>query len=564
MLQRLTIRNFALISATEIDLSEGMNVVTGETGAGKSMIVDALMLVLGFRADSSMIRIGESKCVIEAHFSGIDLTESLDQELIENFELNSYPLILRREIISTGKSRAFINDIPAGLQALKTIGSCLVDLHGQHAEQQLFDPSGQALFLDRFAGCETLVQEFGKLRNRFLKVSSAIADTEEKIASSARTLEFNKFQLNEILSANPDPKEEERIENELKLLEHGAMASSILEQQVFGLSESEQSVDAKLRSLMKELGKISNLDSEIELEKQKLGEALQIVEDATVTFSRILERLEFNPEKLELLRERQDTYSKLKHKFSCRTAAELLEVANKLEIEVNASDSLSADLELLKEEFEKIRLTLFETGKKIEQIRQEHIPAFEQLAIALLKETGMSNAVLKISLEREETDKSSSDSIDKIKLFHNGINRISFLFSANTGVPAAPLSQIASGGEISRVMLVIKSLLAGKAGTPTLVFDEIDTGISGITALKVGKMMEKLAENYQVIAITHLPQIASRGKSHFEAEKYTQNDQTYSGLTQLNTDQRIHAIARMMSGDPPTEAALESARQLMM
>lgn len=563
MLKKLYVQNFALIEQLTLEPGPGMNVLTGETGAGKSILVGALGLVMGRRADVSVMFNAEQKCVVEAAFQPINPAPT--KRLFDKHELDwETEIIIRREISKSGKSRAFINDTPVTLPVLKEISSGLIELHGQHEGQLLMDSAAQLRILDQFAGLQKETESFSELLNAARKLDAEIRKLEKQEKEGAQQLDYLSFQAKELQEAEISVQEENEIERDFKVLQNAEEIGETITRNVFLLSEAEPSVAEQLGAALRELEKSAALMPEIKTEADKINEAVVLLNDATLGLQQLLEDVEHDPRKLEYLNERLNTYNKLKVKFNVKTAEELLALQHDFETQIAAFDSIEETIRDKKRELETVLADLGEAGLEIEAARKEAAANLESQVTALLKEVGLTKASFRIDLNRLHDSKGLLELDGKrVQPSASGVNYAEFMIQTNVGAPWSPLAQTASGGEISRVMLAIKSALAERMQLSALVFDEIDTGVSGEVAMKVGRVMERLAEKHQVITITHLPQIASRGQSHFYIYKEVRDERTTSHVKPLSEQERVDEIAKIMSGENPTEHALQSAKELL-
>lgn len=563
MLQRLYIQNFALIDRMEIAFSNGINILTGETGAGKSILIGAMGLILGRRADSSVL-ISDEKCVIEAEFQLPDVSQFLALVTEEDLDLEGNHLILRREITKSGKSRAFVNDSPVNLQTLKAITEPLIDIHGQYDNQYLMNEGIQLDILDQYAGIRSLVVDFGQQWQRWKSIQTEIHNLVAQESEAKRQTDYYLFQVKELQEARLNVEEEKQIEEELKLLENAGLIGETLSKAIELMDESEDSVSYRLSFILKSLEKINHLSPQLSDESNKISEALTLLHDASLELQSIRENLEADPRRLEFLHERMNVINNLKLKYSVKSVAELIRIQEDFEAKINLYASINDMIEDLERQAQVIAQTLMEKGLEIEKHRTEATQTLAEKVNLVLKEVGLAKTDFQIAINRL-TDEKGALRIDNqsIQPDMKGINSVRYMVRTNEGMPYGSLAQVASGGEISRVMLSLKSALAEQMQLSVLVFDEIDTGISGEVARKVGRVMEKLGEKHQILTITHLPQIASRGKHHYFIYKDTKDGRAVSQIRKLNAEERVLEIAKMLSGENPTTHALESARELI-
>lgn len=565
MLKSLYIKNYALFEECHIGFPSGLNILTGETGAGKSLLVGALGLIMGKRADSSAVFFPDTKCVVEAAFG--DFSRQLHKKLesYEDFDFEDGQLIIRREISPSGKSRAFINDTPASLQLVKEISNMLVDLHGQHENQSLLLPDQQMRVLDAFVGNQKLLTRFSKKLTGLKEIQAEIRQLAQKEKEARTQQDFLDFQLTELREANLQADEEEQLEQELNLLQNSEEIRDALAFACETLYNREElSVHQQLSEVVGQLEKFSNVGEEYKKQLEQLVESRELIKESAFALQNMLDAVDSDPARLAFIEERLAVYHNLKLKYKLRTGAELVAHYELLAEQSDEFASLEGRIaELRAQEVEKKQKVL-ELGLELEERREKGRKPLEKQINDLLAEVGFKEAQLMMQIERTYQDGGELELEGKgIRAASNGINKVTFLIRTNPGLPMGPLSQIASGGEISRVMLAIKSALADRLEFPVLIFDEIDTGISGEIANKVGRVMHKLAERFQIISITHLPQIASKGHDHFMILKDVQNGRTVSSVKKLGLDERIYQLARMISGDDPSESAIKNALEMI-
>lgn len=549
MLQKLTIRNYALIDSLDIEFDKGLNIITGETGAGKSIILGALSLLLGQRAESKYFFNQNKKCVIEGVFS---LADDHLKRLFEEQDLDfSKECMLRREISMDGKSRSFVNDTPATLSILKLIGEKLIAIHSQHATQEVNDSDFQLLIVDSLADHH---QKLASYRQGFkqLKLDQARLEKLISAADEARSKQdYEQFLFNELDQANLRETEQTELETELGKLSHAETIKRNLIHATDLLTENETSAVALLKEANIQLQNVEKFDPAVHSLSERLRSALIEIKDIAEETTVIEEKTVWNADRLEMINERLDLIYSLQQKHRVGTVAELQLLQQKLAD--NLSQLLSSD-----EEIEKLKLanqalteSLINQANVLSNNRKKAIKTAEAQITSTLKQLQMPNAAIVLS-QRTLTN-----------LTKDGIDEIALLFTANAGMPPAPVNKVASGGELSRLMLAIKGLLAKHTSLPTLIFDEIDTGISGETALKVGEVIAALGENMQILSITHLPQIAAKGNSHYFVYKHETESKTTTGIKKLSQEQRIITIAEMLSGKNPGTSALQNAKDLL-
>ena len=555
MLQQLTIQNYAIIDSIDIKFPVGMNVVTGETGAGKSIIMGALGLILGDRADSTALVNKEKKSIVE----GIFKTEN--KTTIKTFLKNNDPdnyrddadeeLVLRREIAVNGKSRAFINDTPVNLDQLRELSSLLVDLHQQFDALQLGENDFQREVIDALAGHNELINEYQHLYNQWRGLQNELDELKSQKLIFEKEADYNRFQYGELEEASFTENELEKIDTELKALNNAEEIKGALSKVYFELKESESPLVQQLKVLSNQLQAYSSFHSQLPELIQRLQSAQLELQDIAGDLDRIHDHISYSPEKIGLLNERLALGYKLLKKHGVKTTAELLDIqkqfAEKLQAVLNIDEIIHQKEKIIVETMHALSLH----AKIISDTRHKQVKPLEESVNKLLAQVGMPNAKIKVEIR------------DKTELNAFGKNSIEFLFDANRSKQFLPVRKVASGGELSRLMLCIKSLVAQKLDMPTLIFDEIDTGISGEAAKQVGIILKELSGNRQVICITHQPQIAGKADAHFFVYKDIVKDEVKTNIRLLNKDERITAIAKMLSGEKPTAAAMENAREIV-
>lgn len=564
MLKNLSIRNFALFDEVNLEINPGMLAFTGETGAGKSLLLGAIGLILGKRLDTAMIFDQKRKCIVEAVFENIPEKTMSRLKNREEFDIDDSRIMIRREADAKGRSRAFINDTPVNLAVLREVTGQLVDLHGQHENQQLMSESHQLRMLDEFAGTEISLHRYRELLDERNKLSTELETLEAKEKTARQQADYLAFQVEELSNAKLDPGSDDSIESELSLLENAETLTQLLGSSAQSLYESDSSIYSKLNSVITSLKGFADMDTGIKDSLERLQEAALAIREASGDMVHLADRIEAEPDRLRLLRERYDLINRLKIKFGTEDVRGLLELLYDFEEQYNSFESISDRIEAARKKLEEVDGKLIEVGLKIEQERKKEIPAMEKAVNSIFSEVGMEAARFQIRMERNAAEFGELEiEGQKIRLGRSGLNKVSYEVQTNPGTPVGPMSKIASGGEISRVMLAVKSAVAGKVSLPVLIFDEIDTGISGEVARKVGGVMNRLAKHYQILTITHLPQIAGQASAHFEVSKSSNEDETKSGIKELSGDERVNALAVMLSGDNPSESALENARELL-
>ncbi|RMD89178.1 MAG: DNA repair protein RecN [Calditrichaeota bacterium] len=563
MLECLTIRNYTLLVDVEIPLGPGLNILTGETGAGKSIIIDALGTILGERVDTTVIRDKSQKAVIEGKFIIKDNEPLKNYLKAQDIDYDDEILILRREILDQGRSRAFINDTPVPLSTLQDVGNLLVDLHGQHEHQSLFKTQKHLEFLDDFGHLD---QELNHVAQTF-KTLKQLRDQKHSLEEQAQTLkekrEFYEFQLNEIQKVNPVADEEEALLAEEKILKNSELLFRLTSEFYQILYESENSVHDQLSRVMDGLTELKTIDPRFENYVKDCQTTLVTVDEISKFLQSYNSNIEFNPERLEEIQGRLAQLSSLKKKYG-PTLAEVLKYRDKIKNELEAVENLDDQLLALEKEIAKVEEEFSQACANLSDKRKRVAAQLEELVPQVLSVLGMNGTRFKVEIKQEEDSKGLAFLNGKrYRASARGIDSVEFYISTNPGEPLKPLVKVASGGEISRIMLALKSIIAQGDNIPVLIFDEIDLGISGKIAQAVGKKLKDLAQYHQIICITHLPQIASMGNQHFLVEKYTSEGKTQTKIRKLDQEERTRAIAMLLAGEKISETHLQSARELL-
>jgi DNA repair protein RecN (Recombination protein N) len=557
MLLDLKIKNYALIEQLEMHPSQVLNIITGETGAGKSIMLGAIGLLLGNRADTKLLFNQNEKCVIEGVFdiSQYNLKEIFDVEDID-FDTQC---ILRREITPSGKSRAFVNDTPVTLDVIRKIGENLMDIHSQHDTLQLGDTSYQLNILDVYAGNTSLdiyagntsyLKIYNEAYRNYKKLESEYKKLEDQLAQSQKELDYHTFLLNELEEAKLVAQEQEALEEELKQLENAEDIKTKLTQAVQHLTESEFNITSALKDTAYLIGQLAQFSSKYEELRIRTESCMIELTDIAGELEDAERRTEADPQRATEVQERLDLIYTLQRKHQVQTNAELLVIQEELEQKVGSVLNLDNAISKTKKEMETAYQDVLQHAQKLSDRRKAAFEKFEQELHDLVAELGMPNA--RIVIQHKNAAPSAT-----------GIDEVSILFSANKGGTPQSLVKAASGGEFSRLMLSVKYMLADKTALPTIVFDEIDTGISGEVAVKVGRMMQQMAQKHQIIAISHLPQIAAQGNYHYFVYKEDREDRTISKIKKLDDTERVNEIAHMIAGANPSANAFESARELL-
>lgn len=550
MLQSLYIRNFLLIDELTISFEDGLSVITGETGAGKSIILGALSLVLGQRSDTKSLREVTEKCIIEAEF---DISDYHLASFFQMHELDydKQNCILRRELLPSGKTRGFINDTPVALSLLKEIGAYLIDVHSQHQNLLLSESRFQLGIVDAMAGNSDLLVAYKQTYANYQSLKEELALLEEKIEQASRDEDYIKFQFEQLKEANLKADEQTELESELETLSHAEEIKTTLykvHELLAGEGAGGLSLIYEARASMNDIDKYLPRGKEF---AERLQTAYLDLKDLTDETGRLVEDIAFNPSRLEWIQERLDQLYSLQQKHRVSTVEELLALIEEYEIKLSALESYDEELDALKERVSSTYDLLERQAEAISQKRQaitKRIVTYLDTKLALL---GMPHAHLEIAFTRlEHPGKDGRDDVE-------------FLFTANKNEALKPVSQVASGGEISRLMICLKAMVAGSTSLPSIIFDEIDTGVSGDIADKMGEVMTEMGSSMQVIAITHLPQIAAKGDAHWFVYKDDSSDRTYTRIRLLSEKERMNELARMLSGSELTEEALANAKVLL-
>jgi DNA repair protein RecN (Recombination protein N) len=549
MLQSLHIQNYAIISNLEIRFSNKLSIITGETGAGKSILMGALGLALGNRADLSQLGDREKKLIVEAVFS-VKTIESISQ-LLKGLEIDfEGEILLRREIGINGKSRSFVNDTPVSLGQLQEISSLLVDLHQQFDTLQLGNTDFQRKVLDAKAGCIDLMKEYSAIYQQYNAVSKKIDSIKNAITKATQEKEYKLFLLKELEELNWKDQEEKQLEEELNLLSHAEQIRTGLSKISYSLSEGENPILSNLKGMQSVLQSLSTFHQDLIPMSNRLGSAYVELKDLSGDLSFLLDKVVVDESRMDQISDRLSKSQRLVKKHGLFSADELVEIRKQLSADVSGFENIQEELVV----FEKERAVLFESATKIaleiHQKREKQIPILASETKELLFRIGMPNAILKVESK-------------EVALCSTGIDQISFLFDANKSGNFEPLQKVASGGELSRLMLVLKSLVANSLEMPTLIFDEIDSGISGEAARQVGILMGELASSHQVISITHQPQIAAKADHHLYVYKQEFKGVVNTDVKLLTKDESVLAIAKMLAGENPSDAALANAREMM-
>ncbi|MFP9113308.1 DNA repair protein RecN [Flavobacterium sp. RHBU_3] len=549
MLQTLQIKNFALIEHLHIDFSGSFSIITGETGAGKSILLGALGLVSGNRADLGSLKDKEQKCVVEAHFkiSGYNLRDFFEQNDLDYEDVT----IIRREILPSGKSRAFINDSPVNLAEVQELGNFLIDIHSQQQTRELSDEQYQMQILDAVAGNAALLEVYKKQLAVYKSAQSALKKLTEQKATINREQDYNTFLLNELEAAKLKAGEQAELESELEKLSNVEFIRENMAKAIAVATEEQVGAVQNLKEIRQALQKISGLSEEYAVYYDRVNSLIIELDDVSESLSQEYEGLVNDPEALEQVNQKLQLIYSLQKKHSVASVEELMAIQQELSEKVVFAEGLDEAIAEKEAEVQRTKTEADATAEALHEKRVAAVPVLVDKITEILVQLGMPNSRFKFEIGQGET------------YYANGKDSINLLFSANKGTDFGLLKKVASGGEMSRIMLAVKAVLATYSKLPTIIFDEIDTGVSGEIAIKMGDIMKGMSNDMQVFAITHLPQIAAKGTTHYKVFKKTQGDTTVSELKLLTGDERIREIAEMLSGKDVSESALTHARALL-
>ena len=550
MLKQLYIRNFTLIDELDIKLYPGFSVITGETGAGKSIILGAIGLLLGNRADSKAIKSGKERCVIEAHFdlSRYDMKGFFDDN---DIDFDAEDTIIRRELTCAGKSRAFINDTPVPLTKMRELGEQLVDIHSQHQNLLLQKEDFQLNVVDILAQDAEHIKAYQAVYQQYRSALSRLEQLKQELIKNRENEEFMRFQYKELDEAHLEPGELEQLEQESDILNHSEEIKSALYEADHSLSDDEGSILQLLRNASYTISNIREIYPEVAELSDRLDSSYIELKDIAQEISSSLDRIDFDPARLEQLNTRLDQLNTLLQKFHVETVEELIETRDLLAQQLEHIDNGNEDIEILQKEVDQKLIKAMSAAHSLSSLRKK---------VAKSIETEMKNRLVPLGIPNVRFEIEFAEK----PLCRDGADKVSFLFSANRSTPLQPISQVASGGEIARVMLSLKAMISGAVKLPTIIFDEIDTGVSGKIAEKMAEIMTEMGnQNRQVISITHLPQIAAMGSHHYKVMKEETQTGTISQMRELTSAQRVEEIAQMLSGSDISQAALANAKELI-
>lgn len=550
MLKQLYIKNFTLIDELNIQMHPGFSVITGETGAGKSIILGAIGLLLGNRADSKSIKAGRDRCVIEAHF---DLSKYDMQQFFTDNDIDEdlSDTIIRRELTAAGKSRAFINDTPVSLTKMRELGEQLVDIHSQHQNLLLQKEDFQLNVVDIIAQDEKQRKNYEAAYNQYKQANQKLNAQKAEIEKNRENEDFLRFQFKELDEAQLQNGEQEELEQEYEMLSHSEDIKTALYQADNHLSGDDGNIIERLKQTSEQLANIKDVYPEVTELLERIDSSYIELKDIAQEVNGLTDHVEFDPARLETINERLDKLNSLQQKFHVRDLGELIETYHQLKEQLSHIDHSDEDVEAMEQEVAQLLEKAQKQAKELTAIRTKAAKKVEEEMKQRLIPLGIPNVRFSISLTEKP-------------LSHDGGDKVSFLFSANKSTPLQPVTQVASGGEIARVMLSLKAMISGAVKLPTIIFDEIDTGVSGKIAEKMAQIMVEMGNHErQVLSITHLPQIAAMGSHHYKVSKEETDEGTISRMTELSQQERVQEIAQMLSGSDVSEAALANAKELL-
>lgn len=553
MLKKLDIRNFTLIDHLEMALYPGFSVITGETGAGKSIVIGAIGLLLGNRADAKQVKRGCDKCIIEATFDLSIYHSDVLKDFFEDNDLDYEPeeCLLRREVNANGKSRAFINDTPVTLALMRELGEQLIDVHSQHQNLLLSKEDFQLNVVDIIARDRQQLADYRAAFAEYRSAQRRLEELREQIATSRDNEDFLRFQQKELSEANLASGEQEQLEQEAELMSHAEDIKRALHEADYGLSGDDTGIVNLTRSIATQLRSVADVYPEAQELAERLESCFVELKDISQEIASKVDDVEYDPQRFNLITQRLDTIYTLQQKFHVQTVDELLDRLNGINAQLDNIDNSDEELQELERSVEKLHAVCVEKAGVLTDMRRKSATVVEQELSKLLVPLGIPKVRFKV-------DVSPAD------LSTNGADKVMFLFSANSSTDMQPVSQVASGGEIARVMLSLKAMISKAIGLPTIIFDEIDTGVSGRVAEQMAHIMRDMGKaNRQVLCITHLPQIAAAGSTHYKVAKQETEQGTVSTMTQLSGEQRITEIAQMLSGSDVSQAAVDNAKSLL-
>lgn len=554
MLKHLYISNFTLINELDMNFNPGFSVITGETGAGKSIIIGAVSMLLGNRADLKMIRNGKDKCIVEAVFSISDYDQDFINRFLTDNDLdnNGDECILRREININGKNRAFINDTPVILASLKELGEHLLDIHSQHQNLMLNKEDFQLNVIDVFAQNKKVLAEYQDLFKTYKSEASKLEEQQASISRIKENEDFLQFQNKELSEANLEEGEQESLEQQSELLTHAEEIKNTLYNADSLLSSDEHNIITQLRSISDSMNNIQNVYPDAEVLTNRLNDCVIELKDISREIVSHVEDIDYDPEKLQAINSRLDTIYTLEKKYHTSNIPDLIKKHEEIKSQLSRIDNFDVDFKAQLDKVDRLKESCLKKANALTASRQKAARKVEKELAARLIPLGIPNVKFKIDMTQQK------------ELTAKGLDRITYLFSSNSSSSLSPIAQVASGGEVSRVMLSLKAMMSRVTGLPTIIFDEIDTGVSGRVAEQMAHIMKEMGDNkHQVICITHLPQIAAIGSTHYKVTKTETSQGTNSLMTLLSPEERVKEIAQMLSGSDISIAAIENARTLL-
>ncbi len=562
MIKTLEVKDYALIDQINVEFGKGLNIITGETGAGKSILIDAMGLLLGERASTEVVRKGANKSIVEGIFD-VEGNHKVKNLLGEN-EIDDYPeLILRREISLKGANRCFVNDTPVSLSFIKEIGNLLVDLHGQHEHQSLLHTETHIDYLDEFGNYDDLLTKYKSKYDELIKTEKEIDTLREREAILIEKKEIYTFQINEIDNVSPEEGEEEKLNDELKILENSEKLAELSSEVYQILYEADKPVHDSIVKVKNDLSKLAEIDKSFTESSNEVETVLALINDISSFIRGYKSKIDLEPEHIEDVRERLGSINMLKKKYG-GTVQSVLEHRKKIGEEFELADNFSERIMGLKNKLNSIRIEAGKLAKGISEKRKAESKKVRKNIEDSLKELGISHPNFQTVIINELAVDNNFITVNgkSFKCSVKGIDKVEFFISTNQGEDPKPLAKVASGGEISRIMLSLKSTLAKNDKLPLLIFDEIDVGVSGRIAQKVGNVLKDLAKYHQIIAITHLPQIAGLADYHYEVKKTDDKNRTSSSIEKLTDEGRVREVAKLMSGEKVTKASIKGAQEL--
>ncbi|MCF8413586.1 MAG: DNA repair protein RecN [Melioribacteraceae bacterium] len=563
MLNNLFIKDYALIEELEVEFHSGLNIITGETGAGKSILLGALGLILGERANTDVIRKGSAKSIVEAHFD-VRGNEKLKTLLAENEIEFAEQMIVRREISQKGSNRCFINDTPVNLNLVKDVGDLIVDLHGQHEHQSLLKVDSHIEVLDEIGDYSELLVQFSLSKNQLDSFTRELNDLKKRESLLKEKKDLYSFQIKEIDAISPEAGEEESLNEELRILENSERLLELTTDVYSRLFENEDSLYDAFVDVQKEIEELTDIDKSFAEKNESGAQVVEMINDIAEFVRSYRDKVEMDPERLEEVRSRLGSFNLLKKKYG-GSLEKVIEYRSKIAAELDIAENFAERIASLQNHIRGIKITCGKIAAELSRRRNDFALKLKHDVESELKSLGIANANFEIEINQIETGNESSIIVnDKYFQFDNyGIDKIEFYISTNLGEDPKPLAKIASGGEISRIMLALKTILAKTDKLPLLIFDEIDVGISGKIAQKVGYSLQSLSRFHQIIAITHLPQIAALADFHYLVQKTESMDRVISRIIELDFDTRINEVAKLISGEELTTSAIQSAKELI-